>query len=52
MDTGERLDDDYGPIGVGYGGIILQALPLELESKVQGSTQDMIELSKKLQELI
>jgi hypothetical protein len=50
MDTGERWDEDYGPIEVGgYGGIKLQALPLELESKVQGSTQVMIELSKKQQ---
>jgi hypothetical protein len=50
MDTGERWDEDNGPIGVGgYDGIKLQALPLELEAKVQASTQVMIELSKKLQ---
>jgi hypothetical protein len=52
MDTGERWDEDNGLIGGGYGGIKLQMLPNELESKVQGSTQVMLELSKKLQKLI
>jgi hypothetical protein len=53
MDTGERWDEDYGPIGVdGYGGIKLQILPNELESKVQARTQVMLELSKKLQKLV
>jgi hypothetical protein len=53
MDTGERWGEDYGPIEAGgYGGITLQALPLELEAKVQARTQVMLELSKKLQKLI
>jgi hypothetical protein len=52
--TGEIWDADHdAPIEIcGYDGVKLQILPNELKSKVQASTQVMIELSKKLQKLI
>lgn len=51
--TGERWDEDYGPIEAGgYSGINLPRLPPEYENQVQARTQIMLELSKKIQKLV
>ncbi len=51
--TGERWDEDYGPIEAGgYSGINLPRLPPEYENEVQARTQIMLELSKKIQKLV
>ncbi|MGX9461043.1 hypothetical protein ACWXWU_07320 [Shewanella sp. A14] len=53
MDTGERWEEDYGPIGVGgYSGVHLPRLPPEYEAQVEARTQKMLELSKKIQKLV
>ncbi|OBT10367.1 hypothetical protein A9267_05680 [Shewanella sp. UCD-FRSSP16_17] len=50
MDTGERWDEDYGPIEVGgYSGIRLPQLAPEYESKVYERSQIMLKINQKYQ---